>query len=53
MIMGWIIFVLGVIALVMGVYARMGYWVCLVIAVSWCIGLHQASLKRKRGPDRA
>jgi hypothetical protein len=31
--MGWIIFVLGIIALVMGVYVRMGYMVCLVNAV--------------------
>jgi hypothetical protein len=49
MIMGWIIFVLGIIALVMGVYVRMGYWVCLEIAVSWYISLHQSSLKGREG----
>jgi hypothetical protein len=48
MIMGWIIFVLGIIALVMGAYSRTGYSVCLLIAVSWWIGLHRGSLKRKR-----
>jgi hypothetical protein len=47
-IMGWIIFVLGLIALVMGAYSRMGYAVCLLIAVSWFISLHRGSLKRKR-----
>jgi len=46
--MGWVIFILGVVALVMGAYSRMGYWVCLLIAVSWYISLHHASLRRKR-----
>lgn len=46
--MGWIIFILGVIALVLGSYSRMGYWVCLPIAVSWYISLHQVSQKRRR-----
>jgi hypothetical protein len=46
--MGWIIFILGVIALVLAAYSRMGYWVCLLIAVSWYIGLQQGSLRRKR-----
>jgi uncharacterized ion transporter superfamily protein YfcC len=48
MILGWIIFVLGSIVLVMGAYARIGYWVCLLIAVSWYTSLHQSSVKRKR-----
>ena len=46
--MGWIIFVLGVIALIMGACAQEGYWVCLLIAVSWCISLHQDSVNKKR-----
>lgn len=52
MIMGWIIFVLGCIALAMGAYARIGYWVCLLIAVCWYISLHQSSVKRKRKKER-
>jgi uncharacterized membrane protein YphA (DoxX/SURF4 family) len=51
MILGWIIFVLGSIALVMGAYARIGYWVCLIIAVSWYISLHHSSAKTKRKKD--
>ena len=47
-IMGWIIFVLGLIALIMGACAQEGYWVCLLIAVFWYISLHQSGLRRKR-----
>jgi hypothetical protein len=46
--MGWVIFIMGLIALVLGAYAKIGYWVCLVIAVSWYISLHQSSLRTKR-----
>jgi hypothetical protein len=47
-ILGWIIFVLGIIALVLGAYSRIGYWVCLLIAVSWFVSLHQNSAKKRR-----
>lgn len=49
--MGWIIFVLGCIVLVMGAYAKLGYWVCLLIAVSWFISLHKRSEIRKKKKD--
>jgi hypothetical protein len=48
MIMGWIILVLGLIALVMGAYAQVGYWICLLLAVFWYISLHQAGLRIKK-----
>ena len=46
--MSRVIFVLGLIVLVMEDYARMGYWVCFLMAVSLCICLYQGFVHRKR-----
>lgn len=46
--MGWMIFLLGWAALITGVYAGTGHWICLAIAVIWYLGLHEAAAKNRR-----
>jgi hypothetical protein len=45
---GWAVFFIGVFDLVLGVYIRMGIWICMPIAISWYIILLKTAARTKR-----
>jgi hypothetical protein len=45
---GWVVFFLGIVDLVLGVYGQIGIWICVPIAVSWYIILLKAGARAKK-----